>query len=426
MTDVFISYSRKDTEFVRRLVTSLEALGRDVWVDFDDIPFATDWWEEIVNGIEESNVAVFVISEDSLRSQVCSLELAHIFKINKRLIPIVARDDKSAYGDGNQSLIAPRKIMALNWIFFTDPEKYDESFAKLTETMETDVVQERASTQLLVRAREWERSGRKSEFFLNGQQIEEFTGVLDETKLTSLQAEFFILSRAHNHFLQIVRRFAWGFFAGAMGMVYFIVATFRGDSLIQPLTLALAIAAGEIFGVFVGTLAVLSYGLPNQLERIVPKPLHVGFRVVSAFSIGVLTWVVYQWFFLGIEFGLTYGAAIGGVGLAFGFVLAMFVNLKSWAIFLITWLTTFVPIYFLNNLSPLELIQNGSLNPLLYFDNPAHPMTVGLPLAFLIALGSIKPDAVIARVRWAHEIVWNRAILGIYQRISRSPEPIKE
>ena len=51
MPDVFISYSRKDKTFVEKLVTALEAKKRDVWVDFEDIPFAADWWEEIQKGI---------------------------------------------------------------------------------------------------------------------------------------------------------------------------------------------------------------------------------------------------------------------------------------------------------------------------------------------------------------------------------------
>jgi hypothetical protein len=38
MTDVFISYSRKDTPFVRALEAELEKDGREVWVDWQDIP----------------------------------------------------------------------------------------------------------------------------------------------------------------------------------------------------------------------------------------------------------------------------------------------------------------------------------------------------------------------------------------------------
>ena len=35
MAEAFISYSRVDKEFVRRLGAALEAGGRDAWVDLD-------------------------------------------------------------------------------------------------------------------------------------------------------------------------------------------------------------------------------------------------------------------------------------------------------------------------------------------------------------------------------------------------------
>jgi TIR domain-containing protein len=36
--DVFVSYSRADEAFVRRLDAALRARGKDVWVDWEDIP----------------------------------------------------------------------------------------------------------------------------------------------------------------------------------------------------------------------------------------------------------------------------------------------------------------------------------------------------------------------------------------------------
>ena len=43
MADVFISYSRHDSAFVHELYETLEASGRDVWVDWEDIPPASRW-----------------------------------------------------------------------------------------------------------------------------------------------------------------------------------------------------------------------------------------------------------------------------------------------------------------------------------------------------------------------------------------------
>ena len=38
MSDLFISYSRIDIGFVNQLHTSLVAAGKDVWIDWQDIP----------------------------------------------------------------------------------------------------------------------------------------------------------------------------------------------------------------------------------------------------------------------------------------------------------------------------------------------------------------------------------------------------
>jgi TIR domain len=47
MTDVFISYSRKDKAFVQQLFQALRDNKRDVWVDWEDIPLASEWLTEI-------------------------------------------------------------------------------------------------------------------------------------------------------------------------------------------------------------------------------------------------------------------------------------------------------------------------------------------------------------------------------------------
>jgi len=45
MADVFISYSRKDKDFVRRLDESLKSRGREAWVHWEDIRPTEEWME---------------------------------------------------------------------------------------------------------------------------------------------------------------------------------------------------------------------------------------------------------------------------------------------------------------------------------------------------------------------------------------------
>ena len=73
-TKVFISYSRKDGNFVRSLNDALAAVQREVWVDWEDIPASAEWLAEIEGAIEGAQAFVFVLSPDSVTSEVCAIE----------------------------------------------------------------------------------------------------------------------------------------------------------------------------------------------------------------------------------------------------------------------------------------------------------------------------------------------------------------
>ena len=82
MTDVFISYSRKDKAFVQVLNQALTNSKYDAWVDWENIPLTADWWEEIKAGIEAADTVIFVISPASIASKVCGQEIDHAAENN--------------------------------------------------------------------------------------------------------------------------------------------------------------------------------------------------------------------------------------------------------------------------------------------------------------------------------------------------------
>lgn len=75
MTDVFVSYSRKDKPFVQRLHEAIVSKKREAWVDWEGIPLTADWWDEIQQAIEATDTLAFIISPDSVSSRVCNQEL---------------------------------------------------------------------------------------------------------------------------------------------------------------------------------------------------------------------------------------------------------------------------------------------------------------------------------------------------------------
>ena len=59
MTHVFISYSRKDTEFVEKLERELNARGIITWRDVHSIPGGARWFGRIKAGLESRGSAEY-------------------------------------------------------------------------------------------------------------------------------------------------------------------------------------------------------------------------------------------------------------------------------------------------------------------------------------------------------------------------------
>jgi hypothetical protein len=191
MPDLFISYSRKDKEFARRLHDALADNGRDIWIDFEDIPLSADWWAEIRAGIEGSNVFVFIISPDSVLSEVCAKEVGCGVELHKRMVPILHREVEV-------SKVTP-EVASLNWIFFRDNDDFDEALAQLINTMDTDLEWLKAHTRLTVRAMEWDRRNRNESLLLRGDDLAEAERLLiqadKQPPLTDRQREYIWHSR---------------------------------------------------------------------------------------------------------------------------------------------------------------------------------------------------------------------------------------
>src|SRR5436309_3100377 len=193
MADIFISYSRKDKDFVRRLDESLKSRGRDAWVDWEDIRPTEEWMQAIYGAIEGADTFVFVLTPDSVTSVVCGREIAHAAAHNKRMVPIVARD----LNDNT----APEELAKLNYIFFRESDDFEKATDTLINALDTDLEWVRADTRLLTRAIERESKGKNKSFVLRGDDLrtaERWLAVAStnkEPKPTALQTEYIIASR---------------------------------------------------------------------------------------------------------------------------------------------------------------------------------------------------------------------------------------
>jgi hypothetical protein len=191
--EVFISYSRKDKEFVSRLDEELKRRGREAWVDWEGIPPGDKWEKTIYGAIEGTYTFIFVLTPDSIASDICGKEIAHAAANNKRLVPIVRREVAAER--------VPKSLGELNWIFFRDSDDFEEVTAKLISALDTDLDWVRAHTRLLARAIEWDANGRHNSFVLRGEDLRSAerwlaeAGAQKERQPTRLQTEYIIASR---------------------------------------------------------------------------------------------------------------------------------------------------------------------------------------------------------------------------------------
>jgi tetratricopeptide (TPR) repeat protein len=324
MTDVFISYSRRDSAFVQRLTNTLQQADRSTWIDWADIPQAEDWWLEIQNGIDHADNIVCILSEHWLTSEVCHRELTHAREQNKRVFPVIRqriegdteKRIKGAWMDTAWEQVTRDNwdyLRHLNWTFFDEDTVFESSCQTLFKALDADQPHIKAHTRYGVRAQEWERAGQNPSFLLSGDSLtfaEQwlFDSVGKVPAPTHLQGQYIRASRqaedAHAAAAQQaeqrtrrLRRTAWT--AGIVGGLALVVTAVAGvtslnatnanatsQAQLGTATVALAtgtqvanrVAAGETQAADLGTQAAESAA---ELAQIQPTVTALGQEVAS-------------------------------------------------------------------------------------------------------------------------------------------------
>ena len=162
---VFISYSRKDLAFADRLEAALKVRGFEPLIDRAKIYAFEDWWKRIEGLIGKADTVVFVLSPDAVASEICTKEVAHAASLHKRFAPIVCRRVEDA--------ATPDVLRRLNFVFFDDPDRFDDSADRLAEALKTDVGWIRKHTDYGEAARQWSAGGRPGGMLLRSPALED-------------------------------------------------------------------------------------------------------------------------------------------------------------------------------------------------------------------------------------------------------------
>lgn len=119
MKKIFISYSRKDKVFAKRLVQALERNGAKVWFDTASIKPGENWSDEVQRGLDACDEMILILSPDAMKSPNVSDEWEYYKAQNKRIIPVYLKSTQIHY-----------RLAKLHYIDF-----YNESFQVALEEL---------------------------------------------------------------------------------------------------------------------------------------------------------------------------------------------------------------------------------------------------------------------------------------------------
>lgn len=163
--EVFISYSRANSDFARKLNEHLQTHGKTTWFDQENIASATDFGKEINTGIETSENFLFLISPYSVHSPYCEAEIAFAQKHNKRMITLHCEDTDEKE--------IPEVLRKIQWIDFRrSVSDFQTAFSELLRTLDTDREYVQNHNKWLIRATEWHRNNKSSDLLLRGSEFE--------------------------------------------------------------------------------------------------------------------------------------------------------------------------------------------------------------------------------------------------------------
>ena len=122
---IFISYSRKDTDVMKQVKTALKKAGFSLWTDEALTPGTFDWEVAIEENIAKSDALVVILSPDAKKSAWVRREISYAENNDKHIYPILWR------GDVNSSI----PISLIRYQFVDIRDNLDSGINRIVETI---------------------------------------------------------------------------------------------------------------------------------------------------------------------------------------------------------------------------------------------------------------------------------------------------
>lgn len=215
-SSVMVSFSRKDEEVVNLINESLTTEKRKVWIDWEAIPPSESFLDEICKAIEGTDCFLFIMSPDSIKSELCNWEITYALAMGKRIIPLVCRDVDTKD--------VRKEIMLCDWIMFRPgtTDSFEKAMQTLLHALDDNFAHVAYHTKFLTRAIVWKRHAFSHTALLTGDNLKRARHWLESSsrgvkpKPTSLHISYIASSEQHN-FVMNVRKTVAVFIAFVVG-----------------------------------------------------------------------------------------------------------------------------------------------------------------------------------------------------------------
>src|SRR5690349_10003699 len=92
MSHIFISYSKQNKDYARKLADHLVSQGFNVWID-DEIEPSDEWWKKIVKAVRECVAFLVIMSPEAGGSRWVEREVMLADELNKPMFPVLLDGD---------------------------------------------------------------------------------------------------------------------------------------------------------------------------------------------------------------------------------------------------------------------------------------------------------------------------------------------
>ena len=118
----FISYSHTHRDFAKRICADLNHAGIRTWMDVEGIPGGVAWKQAIASAINSSTHVLFVLTDESVKSDQVSSEIDWAQQKKKTIIPVMENEVELPFG-----------LLGTQYISFT--QAYDAGLRRLLQDL---------------------------------------------------------------------------------------------------------------------------------------------------------------------------------------------------------------------------------------------------------------------------------------------------